>query len=183
MPDPQSVIEIGWKSFAILGGFGAVISAASSWLTSHLSNRWIEKYKSTLNAELEKIKHSLKREELLFERDFLAASDWYRLKLDIFPKYMIDPDFDEMLDSLAQSLGSISSDIYSYLAKHGPLLPKEMREKLSGIAFSMGSEEYNVVQDQSSTTEARSLVKQIYDYFPDAEEILNQRVRLSGPVA
>ncbi|MEQ1724556.1 MAG: hypothetical protein ABL882_01350 [Sphingopyxis sp.] len=183
MPNPQTVIEIGWESVATLGVAGAVISAASSWLTSHLSSRWIEKYKSTLNAELEKIKHSLKREELLFERDFLAANDWYQIKLKIFPRYMIDPDFEEMLDSVSLSIGSISSDIYSYLGKHGPLLPKEMREKLSGIAFSMGSEEHRVFEDRVSTKESRELVNELYDYFPIAEETLNQRVRLTGPAA
>ena len=190
-----NLIELGWSTLAIFGGGGALISAASGFASKAFAERALEKQKGEINQKIESLKgdialkleshkHRIRREELLFERDFAAAHDWYQMKLDIFPKDMHDPDFEEMLNNVGMAMGSISNRLYAFLQKHGPLIPAEVRREIEGYAFSSGSENYNLWDArENATTEARKIVKELHEYFPKTEIVLNDRVRESSETA
>lgn len=192
--ETKDLVELGWSTLAIFGGGGAAISAISAFASKLLADKALEKQKGEINQKLENLKgdialrleshkHQIRREELLFERDFSAAHDWYQLKLAIFPKDMHEPDFEGMLDHVGMSLGSISRQLYNYLEKHGPIIPENVRKKVESFAFLSGSEQYDLPDRRDATTEARKLVKELYEYFPEMEICLNDRVRASSGTA
>ena len=87
-----------------LGGVSTVAWFVAKLTTEHKSKKWLQSHKSELDTELathkgelsretERHKLMFKRQELMFERELLAAEVFYRVYDSIWPVF-IDPEDD-----------------------------------------------------------------------------------------
>lgn len=70
MPTSEVVVSFGTSVITLLGGGGAVLVAICAFISKYIADRTIEKHKSSLNKEMERIKSELAKE-----------SDLHKLKI------------------------------------------------------------------------------------------------------
>jgi hypothetical protein len=138
--DLTSLREIALTIVASIGGIGVVILGLSSFLGKvwanrimqadlNRHNREIEALKNKLLGETEHYRTRLRNSELMFKREFAAASDLVRLVGDIEMGHW-DPWMDDralFIEHVAERRETISKDLQAFLSKHAAILPLEVR--------------------------------------------------------
>jgi hypothetical protein len=121
-----------------LGGASVV-----AWgVAKYFADRSIEKHKTELGQETERLKAELGRDaethkwklrkkEILFEKEFEAASEFFVLRRRIEPRFR-HPDMDhaEAMEEVVDRFSSFQESLRSFIAKHGPALRTKNREEL-----------------------------------------------------
>ncbi|MCX6858756.1 MAG: hypothetical protein NTX70_00810 [Verrucomicrobia bacterium] len=179
--------EIAGAVLVSLGGAAAILFAFSSWLGKVWAERILSKekakyaedleaFKKQLVLETESHKVRLKKSELIFAREFDAASALVALVRDISPRYRYPTmDWHDACDDIAQEFGKIESQIGAYLRSHGAVLSQSVRDLLSSCMANAGENKFEVFDGEVSA-EANSAADKLYTKLQEAEAALLAQV-------
>ena len=96
----------------------------------------VENAKSQLQKDLEKHKYNIRRDEFLFEKQYLAVTHFMEMKRQLFPREN-RPDFD-MADAMehfaVDEVGKLEGKLFDYLERHQAVLPDTIITKTEWIA-------------------------------------------------
>lgn len=89
-------------------------------LSGYVFPKWLQKQKSELEVEAEKLRFKLEHQELTFERELLAAEEVFRLHDSILgtPRFP-DPDWSDAQILIADKFGNLENQTTKFLGKHG----------------------------------------------------------------
>jgi hypothetical protein len=118
-----------------LGGSAVIAAAVAAFFGKLFADRSLESHKAK-ESETHKLK--LKKQELLFQKELEAASDFFALRRKIEPKYRHpDMDWGEALEDVVEAFAKSEDRLQSFAAKYGPVLSEDNRKDLdlaTGIA-------------------------------------------------
>jgi hypothetical protein len=138
MPWSESLLQV----IGALAGVSAVAAAVGGFVGKILADRSIEKHKAALGQETERLKADLgkdaethkwklKRKEMLFEKEYAAASEFFEIRRRIEPRYSYpDKEWHEALDDVIEGFGKSDGILRKYIARHEPVLRPKNREEL-----------------------------------------------------
>ncbi len=90
-----------------------------------------ERLKAELGKDAETHKWKLKKNELLFEKEYAAAAAFFALKRKYDPvRRHPDMDWHDVREDVVQSFSDAESRIGKFIVEYGPVLSKEIRELL-----------------------------------------------------
>lgn len=177
----KELFELASVILLSLGGGGIIVFAFSSWLGKVWANRLmaaetakhsrdLERLREELSRGLESHKVKLRKSELVFEKEFEAASQLVALIRGFLPTYRHPHmDWHEACEEIAFDLEKIESGLDGFLSKHGAVLPTEVKEHLgscTGIAadnkFEIASVEEMYVPD-SAIDAADKVFKELWE--------------------
>lgn len=180
---------------AYLGGGSAIAFAVSAYSARLFAKRAIEKQKSELQAELERLKSELAREsdlhklkirraELLFDRELDAVSAFSTIHKSTMPSYSHpDMDWHDACEEVGGNLDSIERTMSNYLTKHGHILPRYIRDKVRScvtIASHNKFSEYDMPGPQgehAKVAAGENLIDAINDIEEDMHRLVQNEVR------
>jgi hypothetical protein len=121
---------------------GAITTAMLALLGKYWFEHSIEKHKAELSRETERLKAALgkdaethrwilKKNELLFEKEFNAASEFFELRRTFLPRHRPDMDWHEAMEDVITSFTGYEKRLGEFMAKHGPVLSSENRTALN----------------------------------------------------
>ncbi|MDO5631710.1 MAG: hypothetical protein Q4G22_07720 [Paracoccus sp. (in: a-proteobacteria)] len=174
-----------------LGGIGAISATVSALVTNLISSRIIEKHKAKLTHDLETYKSELgrtadrqrlllKRQELMFEKEYAAASEFYRLFSGIRPEpWAPDLDWSDAQADIANNFHKHATELQKFLRQHAASVSLKVRKNLEraqetateGVfmtAVETGGEDYD--QDLIPGDQVRQTVDKFYDLLSQADE-------------
>jgi hypothetical protein len=170
------IFEIGGAVMLSLGGASALIFAFSSWLGKVWAERILsrekakyaeqmEEFKKKLTFETESHKVRLKKSELLFAKEFDAASSLVSLIKDITPTYSHPQmDWHQACDEIAHSFGKIEGLLRNYIRTNGAVLTAEIKKLIAECEGIAGENNFDVVDGdvpESANTAADALYKKL----------------------
>lgn len=184
----KELFELASVILLSLGGGGVIVFTFSSWLGKVWASRLmaaetakhsqdLERLREELSRNSESHKVKLRKSELIFEKEFEAASQLIALIRGFLPTYR-HPHMDwyEACEKIAFDLEEIESGLDIFLSKHGAVLPTQVKEHLgscTGIAadnkFEIASAQEMYVPD-SAIKAVESIFKELWKA---EEEMLN----------
>jgi hypothetical protein len=185
MPDLGD-LATGFYSF-IGGSVGA--TAAIAFLANHYASKAAEKHKATLNEELEKLKNdlskeaethklSLKKQELIFNKELEAASEFMRFHRKIRPTYSHpDMDWDDACEDVVQRLGSIETDLENFIIMHGSVITQIARDMLNECITTASHYKFAAIEEQQLVSEAKKHAGELLIKLTKVEELLILAIR------
>lgn len=191
MPASEIVVSFGSSVIALLGGGGVVLVAICGFVSKFVADRTIEGHKAALNTELERVKSELAKEseshkltlrkaELLFDRELQAVSDFGVLYRQIVPEYSRpDMEWEDACDIVAGRFVAIEKQLEDYLTKHAPVLTEALREKLRRCVTYASHNKfgaYETPEDQASAT-AQAAADKLLDELKKVENGLFDLVK------
>ncbi len=138
----QDVLQLSGAIFIALGGGGALVFSLSSWLGKVWANRLMIRevathaqdlaaLQSRLTQDVESYKIRLKKSELIFQKEYEAASEFVELFRSFIPTYRYpEMDWYDACDEIAQDFSNIEKTLSNYLSKHGAVLSEDVRNSL-----------------------------------------------------
>jgi hypothetical protein len=129
------------NALAFIGGIGT-IGLIAGGVAKFFADRSNERFKAQLGQEAERLKAELgkdaethkwklKRKELLFEKEYAAASEFFELHRKLEPRYSHpDKEWHEALDDVIDDFTKSHDLLRKYISKHGPVLRPKNREEL-----------------------------------------------------
>jgi len=138
----NDALEIGGAILLSLGGGSVILFAFSSWLGKVWAERILAKEKAKQTEDLEKFKQQLqdaaerhkvrlKKSELIFAKEFEAASALVAMYRDISPKFLSpDMDYYDACDQVASSFQSIEGELHTFVRTHGAVLTDGVKHLL-----------------------------------------------------
>lgn len=183
-----------------LGGGALVVLGFSNWLGKVWASRLmieetakyqreLEELKNINTRELESLKDSmlhgvesykvkLKKSEMIFEKEYLAASDFVALIRKILPEhrhFLDEEDWLEGLDKLKERSLEIELEVSIFIKNHGAILSEEVQIALDGSIKKVIELKY--AQDYLSDTFAGSDIHQVYNNLKNVEQELIAQFR------
>jgi hypothetical protein len=182
----QDALEFGGAILLSLGGGTGVLFAFSSWLGKVWAERILTKekaqqaqdletFKKKLQEEAERHKIRLKKSELIFAREFEAASALVAMNRDISPKFLMpDMDYYDACDQVASDFEKIEGQLHSYVRTHGAVLPDGVKRLIS-LCMGIAGEHKFSVQGPDVPTSVNSEAALLLGHLKQAEnEMLAQ---------
>ena len=182
------ILAIAGTVLFSIGGGTAIVFGFSSWLGKVWANRIMEKEKNEHTRELEFLKNSflkdtesykikLKKSELIFEKQFEAASELVALHRSFLPDITFpDMDWEDVLDHYAFSSKDIEKKLKEYLSRHGAILGEEVEEKISECLGIAGWNKFEIKKDSDVTTKGKDEAEKIYNLLNDAKNLMIEKV-------
>lgn len=152
--DGADLVEVGIKALAALGGVGVIAAGVARTVSNHASQRWLqdnqgklatalETHRAILAKETETHKLTLKREELMFNRELEAADAFMGVWRKVWPQYSHpDMDWHDACCDVADRLSAIESLLEDYLERHSVAISSEVREVIEQARSEAGSEKF-----------------------------------------
>ncbi|WP_143535685.1 hypothetical protein [Roseisalinus antarcticus] len=179
------------KIVGTLGGIATVSAGVAAFVGNFISSRLVETHKANLNLQLETHKGELnnladrkrlilKRQELMFEREYAAAAEFYRFFSGVIPDpWAPDLDWGDAQAHIAGDFHRHASGLKRFLIEHSASLSQTVRrtlEKAKQVAnkgiFEVGyetrGEDYDF--DLTPSEGVRKIVDQFYDLLKDADK-------------
>jgi hypothetical protein len=198
--DPNHLAAFGGIT-ALLSVLGAIIA----WAAKILSDRSIERHKSSLNSDLEthraalgreterlkgeltrqgdSFRLQLKKQELMFDKELQATSAFLKLRRDILPT-VDTPDF-EWEDACQRVAGKFSEYEASFTAfeiAHGAVLSKSVRLKINACKNVASNYKFNGLEDEPEMSwQARKKAGEMIEALAAIEEDLVRAIRTWEP--
>lgn len=188
---------MGWgdvlKVVAALGGIATVAGAVAAFIGNLVSSRIVQAHKAKLDEQLETHKgllvreadrHRLwlKRQELMFEREYAAASEFFKLFNSILPEpWAPDLDWPEVQPRIAENFIKHERSLKAFLDTHSASLSKEARELIGSAKHRANEGSFEVAQeteegeyepDSYPSDRVCKIVDQFFDDLRNAEERL-----------
>lgn len=200
---------------APLGGLSAIIIATSAVISKWFTDRSIEKKKSELGRETERLKGTLnqelakltaqlaretnselerlrsilgresdafrlklKKQELLFDKEFTAARGFMELSYKIWPTYSSpEMDWEEATTEAAQNLGKTEMLITDFIIVHGAALGDEALADIKTLRETASN--YKFAAHENGQVEATAKIKagELLMKLKDIEKHLLDRLR------
>lgn len=176
----KEIIAISGTILASLGGGVVIVFAFSNWLGKVWANRLMEKERAEHNEELERLKSklinetesykiSLKKSELLFEKQFDAASEFVALFRSFMPAHSLPHrDWEDVCNHFVRIAENIERDLDKFLSCYGAVLGSEVVDKITLCIGISGK----IKSGDKSTAEISTL----HDELENAEKLLLEKV-------
>jgi hypothetical protein len=141
----SEIWSVVWSVVGALGGVGVLGTAAGvvgGFVAKHIASEIIETHKGELAKELEKYKSELngvadrnrlflKRQELMFDREYAAASDFYMFFDGVLPRPRFpEMDWSEAQEDIAEDFGLNAMKLGKIIESHSASLSVATLEKL-----------------------------------------------------
>ena len=182
------ILKLGSAVVVSLGGSSLILLALSSWLGRVWAERILERQKAIYAVDLEEFKKKLvleteshkirlKKSELIFAREFDAASSLVALVKDITPTYKHPMmDWNDACDDIARDFGKIENLIAKYLRDNGAVLNDQVKDILASCEAIAAENQFEVISGEVSP-EANKAADDMYAKLQKAEETLLVQVR------
>ncbi len=172
-------------------GGGVVVSGlVAKWISDHASQRWLQAHKgqldqlldthkSQLSNEAERLKLSLKRQELIFSREIEAADALIKLHRDLYPKHTRpDMEWTDACEDIALRLGQVESSLDTFLAHHSAVIGDDVRAKVETALAEAGSEKFfAVIGPGEATDDAIKVGEKVLEAISDARDLMIAYIR------
>lgn len=186
----KDIIQVASVMLFSLGTGGAIVFALSSWLGKVWANRLmaaetakhsqdLERLRQELTKSSDSYKVKLRKSELIFEKEFEAASELVALIQTFYPKFRHpDMDWSESCAEIAFDLDKIENSIKIFLSKHGAVLPTEVKRKLATCNGIASDNKFfpESAQEMSAPDYAIDAVDRIFKELWRTEEIMLEQV-------
>lgn len=171
------LLQLSGVILTSLGGASAIIFGFSSWLGKVWASRLMEKEKAEFSRELaslssrltqdvESYKVKLKKSELLFEKEYEAASEFIALRWSFCPKYTgPDMEWEDACDEMAKNLGVVERKLDQFLSKNGAVIDENTQGLISTASGIAGQNNIEGNESNNIPIEARNAAD---DLFKDA---------------
>jgi hypothetical protein len=175
---------ISGSILASIGGGAAIVFAFSNWLGKIWANRLMEKEKAEHSRELESLKNSflketesykikLKKSELIFEKQFEAASELVALHRSFIPEINFPHmKWEDVVDHYAFSSEKIEKRLEEYLSRHGAVLGEEVEAKISECIGVAGWNKFEITKEYEVTSKGKKEAEKIYNLLNEAKELM-----------
>ena len=141
-----TIIELGASFLLWLGGGSVVTIGASAFLSKFFADRTLQKHKGKLSEELERLKGvlvkdvethklSLRRAEMLFEREVNAAKEFVRLREHHLPDFQPGKTWDEAASREAVNFAYAEHWILNFYLLHGVVLSENLKDQLETVRW------------------------------------------------
>ena len=171
-----------------LGGGGVAIFGLSNWLGKVWANRLmqdemaeharkLESLRNELRRDTESHKIRLRKSELIFEKEFEAASALVALIQSYMPTFQ-QPGMDssEAFIEIAPNLDKIEKDLGAFLAKYGAVLPDSVKNGISGSIGIAGEGKFEV-EEPDIPPNAVQVVEQLFERLWEVQNEMLDHVR------
>lgn len=186
--DISYIIDIATTIIISLGGSGTIILGISNWLGKRWANKFMEKEKADYAKELESLRNDLSREiesykiklkksEFIFEKEYVAASEFVSLRRSFIPTYST-PNMDryEAYAEIAQNFSSIEDKLGAYLSKHGAILSDEIKNLISLSESIAAENKFDVVEPDAPDC-AITAAEEMFTKIDKVEQLLIDQFR------
>lgn len=183
----KEIFEIAGLVVGSLGGGAAIVFGFSNFLGKVWANRLMTKEKAEYARELaslrndlvqetESYKLKLKKSELIFEKEFEAASRFVALRRSFMPTYSHpEKDWSEACDEIAQNFEKIAEELNAYLAEFGAVLQDDAKDIISKCKTIAAINKFEA-DSTSVSMKANMAADELYDKLEDAEKALLEQV-------
>ncbi len=181
------IFEVGGAVMLSLGGASALLFAFSSWLGKVWAERilsrekakyaeQLEEFKKKLTLETESHKVRLKKSELVFAKEFEAASSLVSLIKDLAPTYS-HPQMDwyDACDDMARSFGKTEKLLRNYIRTTGAVLPTEVKKLIAECEGIAAESNFDVI-DGNVSESANAAANELYEKLQLAETAMLAQV-------
>jgi len=184
----SDILAISGTILASIGGGTAIVFGFSSWLGKVWANRLMEKEKNEHSRELESLKNTflretesykikLKKSELIFEKQFEAASELVALHRSFMPQINFPHmDWEDVVDHYAFSSQKIEKELEKYLSRHGAVLGEAVEEKISECIGVAGWNKFEINKEYEVTSKGKDEGEKIYKLLNEAKKLMIQEV-------
>jgi len=134
----EDIFAVSGAILASIGGGVAIVFGFSNWLGKVWANRLmtkekaeyaqeLESFRNRLTQDTESYKIKLKKSELIFEKEFIAASELVAFIRGLLPAYRSEEmDWDDAYNDIASKLENIEAKLDEFLSKHGAVLGSKL---------------------------------------------------------
>jgi len=148
------VLSAGISAVAALGGVGVVAAGVAKVVSDHTSQKWLqanqgrldqalETHRAELAKETETHKLTLKRQELIFQRELEAADAFMSFWRIVYPRYRHpDMDWNDACEDAAHSLGQIEKVVEEYLERHSVAISPDVRDWIERARLDAATEKF-----------------------------------------
>lgn len=148
------IVSTSLGAVAALGGVGAISAGVAKLVSDHTSKKWLqdnkakldlalETHRSELAKEAETHKLSLKRQELIYQRELEAADAFMQAWRVIYPQYRFpDMDWNDACSDVAGVLANVERVLETYLEKHTVAISPKVRELVEQARSEAASEKF-----------------------------------------
>lgn len=152
----REVVEVGLFIISSLGGGVAIVFSLSNFFGKLWANklmaketaqhsRDLESLRSQLLKDTESYKIKLKKSELIFEKEFEAASEFVSLIRGFTPTFgHPHMEWYEACDEIAYDFEKIEPRLDGFLSKHGAVLPEDVKDGISECIAMAGQEKFEI---------------------------------------
>ena len=139
-------------------------------------SRALEALKNSFHQETESYKIKLKKSELIFEKQFEAASELVALQRSFIPQInFAHMDWEDVVDHYAFSSQKIEEELEKYLSLHGAILGEEVEEKISECIGVAGWNKFEIKEYEVST-KGKEEGEKIYHLLNEAKKLMIEKV-------
>lgn len=155
----------------------------AKWVSDHAAARLLQEHKGKLDSALEThkaalgkdaeaYKLSLKRQELIFQREVEAGDALMKLWRVIYPAYRFpDMDWHDACEDVAAELGSVEKAIGEYIEKHGVAVSSEVLRLLEQAHGDAAVGKFSVLEDgEAQPGSAVQAAEAVLDALKQARE-------------
>jgi hypothetical protein len=184
----SEIWAISGTILASIGGGTAIVFGFSSWLGKVWANRLMEKEKNEHSRELEFLRNKfyketesykikLKKSELIFEKQFEAASELVALQRSFVPEINFPHmDWEDVLDHYACSSEKIEKALEEYLSRHGAILGEEVEEKIAECIGIAVWNKFEINKEYEVTSKGKKEGEKINELLNEAKTLMVEKV-------
>jgi hypothetical protein len=182
----------GWdlvlKALGLFGGGAVLTIAIAGFVSKLMADRSIESHKAQLGQETERLKGelaketethklNLRKQEILYNKQLDAATEFIGLHQTMQPRFSHpDKDWDEACEDVAESFGMYEEWLKAYVRKHGAVTSRAVRKLLDESIDLASTNKFNV----SGGDVSRDQVKAASDFMKaleKCEEVFLQEIQ------
>jgi hypothetical protein len=142
-----------------IGGVAAIAGGVAAFVGNLVSSRFLQAHKAKLDEQLETHKDSLvreadryrlllKRQELMFEKEYTAGADFFQLFASIVPDpWAPDLDWSEAQVRIAENLFSHEQKLKSFLSKNSAALGGDVRRLIEAAKMQANQGGFEVARE------------------------------------
>ena len=179
----KEVWDIVYSSLLHFGSASAIIIALTAYLSKIWATRIMEKDKNKLSQELEEIKKELlketdtyriklKKSEFIFEKEFIATSEFILLYNKLYPRhYKPEMEYDDLINHITGCFSNIETQLKEYIENHGAVLSEEIIALIYSTLSSAGEGQHLLLPDEEY--EAADV---IYENYLKIRKLLKENI-------
>lgn len=184
----NDILAISGTILASIGGGTAIVFGFSNWLGKVWANRLMEKEKNAHSRELESLKNTflketesykvkLKKSELIFEKQFEAASELVAMHRGFIPGINFSHmDWEDVLDHYALSSKKIEEELEKFLSRHGAVLGEKVEGIISECIGIAGWNKFEIDKEYQVTSKGKDEAEKIYILLNKAKMLMIEKV-------
>ncbi len=185
--DAKSLFELASAVLASLGGGIVIVYAFSNYIGKLWANRLmdneraehaknLERLRNDLSREMESYKIQLKKSEIIFEKQLLAASELMTIVRSNVPAHHEDAVIYEIrIKKMIRDFDNIGKQLKGYLSNHGSILPSKIIDLISDSINIISS--FHAIIPETENAELAATAQIITNNLKDAEAIILGDIR------